>query len=351
MVRRATGRPSITTCSRGERDINLPHAVDPAVLGVDLGDLDFDLLHRAPIAPRVVGDGWRSRCSGRSTRRRCERGEDRLDPEQVLVPVDDQREGRLSSVAKKAEAEADRKIAFARRSLRISRSKLRDPRGVGRGGARPLADVDLDLGHSAPQHLGADSQLLPDPAARLCVGHRVLLRVEHHPHRPVTQLVGLLPRRHDLPRSSRLNGLHQTRHATLRQEGGPGRSRSDCARFRGHPDLARRYPPLKGVAMREHAGTVVVEQRAGDAASGSTQMRGGSGISRATLVANQLPEGSKRLRTKSSVTSPLTTMPSNQSFLKSNAGGNPTSVSYFARRDRSWRRASSSDGSRTDSGR
>jgi len=103
--------------------MHLPDPVDAVVLLVDSRDhgLEFLVAH----SPRRGRSGPGGVESARSDRHISagERRGDRLDSKHVLVPldvVDDQRQGRSSSAAKKAEAV--RKIAFARRSSLFSRS-------------------------------------------------------------------------------------------------------------------------------------------------------------------------------------------------------------------------------------
>src|SRR5699024_4035812 len=101
--------------------VELFRAVDAEVLRVHAADLDQQLL-----VPDRPFRGWSGLEGVVGARRdlgaRCgERAADRLDAELVLVLVDelhDQRCGRSSSAAKKAEA--DLKIALARRSSRTS---------------------------------------------------------------------------------------------------------------------------------------------------------------------------------------------------------------------------------------
>jgi hypothetical protein len=99
-----------------------------------------------------------------------------------------------SSAAKNAEAE--RKIAFARRSSRFSRSSSasRIASLVVMPGRSPASTSDS--AHPAAQGLGVDPELLTYPLARTRPHRRVLLRVEHEPDRPITQFVRILPWRH-----------------------------------------------------------------------------------------------------------------------------------------------------------
>jgi hypothetical protein len=103
--------------------MHLADPVDAVVLLVHPRDhgLEFGISDR-PGRGRPGPGGIEGARSDRHLRA-GQRGADRLDSEHVLVPldvVDDQREGRSSSAAKKAEA--DLKIEFARRSSRFSRS-------------------------------------------------------------------------------------------------------------------------------------------------------------------------------------------------------------------------------------
>src|SRR5690625_640099 len=101
--------------------VELLRAVDPEVLRVNAPDLNQQLL--VPDRPFRGWSGLEGVVGARRDLRACcgERAADRLDAELMLVLVDeldDQRCGRSSSAAKKAEA--DRRIAFARRSSRTS---------------------------------------------------------------------------------------------------------------------------------------------------------------------------------------------------------------------------------------
>ena len=109
----------------GELGVDLTDPLDAVVVLVNTGDDRFQLLitnspgRRWPIPSRVVG--------ARNDRhvRLGQRGADRLDSKLGLVLLDvikNQQEERSSSAAKKADA--DRRIAFARRSSSTSRSSL-----------------------------------------------------------------------------------------------------------------------------------------------------------------------------------------------------------------------------------
>lgn len=72
-----------------------------------------------------------------------------------------------------------------------------------RAGAGSAAGIDLGLLHSIPQRLRINPKLLGDPGQRPVLLARPLLRLEHHSHGPIKQLVGVLLRCwhwHTLPR-------------------------------------------------------------------------------------------------------------------------------------------------------
>jgi hypothetical protein len=100
-----------------------PDPVDPVVLLVDPGDHRFEFLIAYRPRRRRAGPGGVEGARSDRHIRVGQRGADRLDSEDVPIPldvVDDHREGRSSSAAKKAEAV--RRIEFARRNSRFSRS-------------------------------------------------------------------------------------------------------------------------------------------------------------------------------------------------------------------------------------
>src|SRR5689334_3626321 len=72
--------------------------------------------------------------------------------------------------------------------------QLGDPLRVRRRGARPLATVDLRLLDPVPQGLPVDAQLVRHPSDGSLLLPGLLPDLEHHPHRPLTDLIRILLR-------------------------------------------------------------------------------------------------------------------------------------------------------------
>ena len=69
--------------------------------------------------------------------------------------------------------------------------QLGDPLRVHRRGTGPPASVDLRLAYPVPQRLPVDPQLVGHPGHRTHLLPGLLPNLEHHPHGPLTQLVGV----------------------------------------------------------------------------------------------------------------------------------------------------------------
>jgi len=123
VVQRATGLRTGQDLVPPQRGVHLADPVDAVVLFVDLREDRFEVFIADRPGRRWPGPGGVEGARSDRHIHAGQRGADRLDSEHGLVlldEVDDQRQGRSSSAASKADA--DRKIAFARRTSRTSRS-------------------------------------------------------------------------------------------------------------------------------------------------------------------------------------------------------------------------------------
>ena len=118
--------------------------------------------HRAHSWHWAVGCGGRSRCSGRSRRRR--RPASRRSARPRTPPCARRFTGRSAGWAvelrRYRQADALRRIALARPRLAHLLLQLPDPPRLIGGGSRPVAPVDLGLPDPSAQGLGVDSQPL-----------------------------------------------------------------------------------------------------------------------------------------------------------------------------------------------
>ena len=122
--------------------------------------------------------------------------------------------GRSSSAAKNADA--DFKIAFARRSSRSSRTSaaIRSASPVEVPGRWPASTSACWT--NPPQRLVVDPALVADPCDRTTALPRLLARLEHQLHSPLTKLRRVLPRCGHDSHLSKVASLHQSRAVQTR---------------------------------------------------------------------------------------------------------------------------------------
>ena len=78
--------------------------------------------------------------------------------------------------------------------VKFWKAEYRDPLRVRAGRPRPHTLVDLGALDPRPQRLSVDTQLPSDPHDRAQLRRRITTRIDHHPDRPIPQLIGVLPR-------------------------------------------------------------------------------------------------------------------------------------------------------------